>query len=342
VRLAKPALLALLFLPLVAALGPSTCYPRIEFPGYTVVRLVPGTDVEFQARAALLTAKPGTIIEFPAGDFAFNDELIVATSHIVLRGRGPLATTLDFTGQQTGAQGILGLADGFAIQDMRVLKPKGDGVRVEGADGVLFQGLHVEWNTFPENLHGAYGIYPVQCRNVLIDNTQIRGSSDAGIYVGQSNGVIVRRSRAFENVAGIEIENTKNADVYLNYASDNTGGMLVFDNPGLPFYGCRAHTDPAKNIPDCRGTRVYANWFLGNNHVNFANGGSVALIPPGTGMIVMATDDVEIFSNVIRDNKTVNLVLISYLLTQEPLSDPNYDPYPERIEIWDNEIGDGS
>ena len=163
-RLAKPAFLALLFLPLVAALGPSTCYPRIEFPGYTVVRLVPGTDIEFQARAALQTAKPGTIIEFPAGNFAFNDELIVPTSHIVLRGRGPLATTLDFTGQQTGAQGILGLADGFAIQDLRVLNPKGDGVRVEGADGVIFQGLHVEWNTFPRICTAPTGSIPCSAR----------------------------------------------------------------------------------------------------------------------------------------------------------------------------------
>lgn len=340
-RLARPALLALLLLPLVAAVGPSTCWPRIEFPGYTVVRLVPGTDIEFQARAALETAKPGTIIEFPAGTFRFDDELIVATSHIVLRGRGPLATTLDFTGQQTGAQGILGTEDGFAIQDMRVLNPKGDGVRVEGADGVIFQGLHVEWNTFPDNLHGAYGIYPVQCKNVLVDNAQVRGSSDAGIYVGQSDGIIVRRSRAFENVAGIEIENSKNADVYLNYAYDNTGGLLVFDNPGLPYYGCRAHTDPAKNEPGCRGTRVFSNWIVNNNHANFANGGTVALVPPGTGMILMATDDVEIFSNVVRDHKTVNIVAVSFLLTQVPFSDPNYNPYPERIDIYNNELEDG-
>ena len=93
-RLIKPALIALLLLPLVAAVGPSTCFPHLEFPGYTVVRLVPGTDVEFQARAALQQAKPGTIIEFPAGNWTFEDELIVATSHIVLRGRGALATTM--------------------------------------------------------------------------------------------------------------------------------------------------------------------------------------------------------------------------------------------------------
>jgi len=77
VRLIKPALVALLLLPMVAALGPSTCFPRLEFPGYTVIQLAPGTDVEFQAREALQVAKPGTIIQFPAGNFSFDDELIV-------------------------------------------------------------------------------------------------------------------------------------------------------------------------------------------------------------------------------------------------------------------------
>ncbi len=341
-RPARTSLLVLLLLPVLAAVGFTTCYPRIEFPGYTVVRLVPGTDVEYQARAALQTAKPGTIIEFPAGSFAFTDELIVSTSHIVLRGKGALATTLDFTGQQTGAQGILGTKDGFTIQDLTVLNPKGDGVRVEGADGVTFQGLNVEWNTSPAHLHGAYGIYPVQCKNVLIDNSQVRGSSDAGIYVGQSEGVVVRRSRAFENVAGIEIENCKDADVYLNYANGNTGGILIFDSPDLPVYGCRANADPAKDDPTCRGTRVFGNWIISNNGENFANGGNVKLVPPGTGVIVAATDDVEIFDNVVRDHKTVNLVVIGWNLTQVSWGDPNYNPYVERADIHNNEFQDGS
>ena len=34
------------------------------------------------------------------------------------------------------------------------------------------------------------------------------GASDAGIYVGQSNNIIVRNCEVFQNVAGIEIENS--------------------------------------------------------------------------------------------------------------------------------------
>jgi hypothetical protein len=35
-RLIKPVLVALLRLPMVAARGPSTCFPHLEFPGYAV------------------------------------------------------------------------------------------------------------------------------------------------------------------------------------------------------------------------------------------------------------------------------------------------------------------
>ena len=70
----------------------------------------------------------------------------------------------------------------------------------------------------------------MQCDNVLIENCTAIGASDAGIYVGQSNRIIVRNSIAHQNVAGIEIENSLNADVFDNVATGNTGGILVFGN----------------------------------------------------------------------------------------------------------------
>jgi parallel beta-helix repeat protein len=315
---------------------------RTEFPGYTVVSLEPGPDLEFRAREALIAAQPGTILEFPEGTFAFTDELTIDVSHVALRGQGPDRTTLDFTEQQTGAQGLLATGDAFAIQDLRVLNPKGDGVRIEGVDGATIQNLHVEWSGEPRRENGAYGIYPVLAKNVLIEGCYVRGASDAGIYVGQSEHVVLRRSRAEGNVAGIEIENTKDADVYWNVATDNTGGLLVFDGPGLQKRGCRAHVDPALDEPDCKGTRVYWNWIHHNNRANFAWGGTVALVPPGAGLIILATDTIEVFDNVIHGNDTANVSVVSHILTQLPSGDPSFDPYPERIDIHDNEIFDGS
>ena len=65
-------------------------------------------------------------------------------------------------------------------------------------------------------------------KDVLIDGCVAIGASDAGIYVGQSQNIIVKNSIAQYNVAGIEIENSFYADVFDNLTSHNTGGILVF------------------------------------------------------------------------------------------------------------------
>ena len=78
--------------------------------------------------------------------------------------------------------------------------------------------------------------------DVLLDHVMALGASDAGIYVGQSNDVIVKNSEALFNVAGYEIENTDDADVFDNVAHCNTGGFLTFDLPGLNQYGDETRT----------------------------------------------------------------------------------------------------
>ena len=85
-----------------------------------------------------------------------------------------------------------------------------------------------------------------------------------GIYVGQSDTIVVRNNVVTNNVSGIEIENSFNADVTGNDSNDNTVGFLVFDLPNLPQVG-------GHNV------RVYANQFGDNNHPNF--GDPAALLP---------------------------------------------------------------
>ena len=184
----------------------------------------------------------------------------------------------------------------------------------------------VEWTNGPDENNGAYGLYPVQCENVLIEDSVVRGASDAGVYVGQSHNIIVRRNRAEQNVAGIEIENSTSADVYENTATTNTGGILVFNLPGL-------------DIANGAGTRVYNNQVFENNTENFAPAGNiVGMVPTGSGVVILAAHDVEIFDNDIHDHKSINLGMISYV----PLGafdDPEYDQYPTGIHIHGNTFG---
>src|SRR5207244_9726493 len=83
--------------------------------------------------------------------------------------------------------------------------------------------------------------------------------------------------------------------------------------------------------------RVFKNVSEGNNHPNFApKGNIVATVPPGTGMMILAMDQVELFDNQIKNNQTTGLAIISFHLTQKEFNDKDYDAYPEGIYIHDN------
>jgi len=167
-------------------------------------------------------------------------------------------------------------------------------------------------------------LYPVESTNVLIDGCVAIGASDAGIYVGQSQNIIVRNSRAEFNVAGIEIENSYYADVFNNVATNNTGGILIFDLPGLPQQG--GHH-----------VRVFNNKSVGNNTDNFApEGNIVGEVPRGTGIIIQANSDVEVFDNEIGDNDTVNIAVVTY---SNETDDGAYYPHPKSIQIHGNKFG---
>ncbi|MEZ6127375.1 MAG: parallel beta-helix domain-containing protein [Planctomycetaceae bacterium] len=291
--------------------------------------LSPSADVQYQFQAALINAAPGDTIELQPGTYRFDSELDIACDNLTIRGAGPDATILSFKGQQVGSSGIVSTGNAFVIEDLAVEDTAGNAIKTLGARDVTFRNVRVEWTDGPKSTNGAYGIYPVECQNVLIENCTSIAASDAGIYVGQSKDVIVKGCVARRNVAGIEIENTLRADVFDNIATDNTGGILVFDLPGL-------------NVVNGGQVRVFRNQVRDNNHPNFAPKGTmVADVPSGTGIMLMATDNVEIFDNDITGHQTTNVLVVSFLITERKINDPNYDPFPEAVSIHDNRIADG-
>ena len=139
-------------------------------------------------------------------------------------------------------------ADDFVIEDLAIEDTIGDALKINESTNVIIRRVRTEWTNGPDPENGAYGIYPVQSSHILIDSSVAIGAADAGIYVGQSSQIIVRNSRAEYNVAGIEIENSTFADVYDNVATNNTGGILVFDLPNLEIQGgqgCLLYTSPS-------------------------------------------------------------------------------------------------
>jgi parallel beta-helix repeat protein len=283
---------------------------------------------ELQER--LIKARPGDVIEIPAGRHDLSRTLtLTGRRGITLRGAGLDQTILSFAGQATGAEGIKVAADGFTLEGLTIQDTKGDAFKIERSDGVVVRNVKTEWTRGPHPDNGAYGIYPVQCTNVLIEGAVAIGASDAGIYIGQSSRVLIRRSRAEGNVAGFELENTRQAELVDSEAVGNTGGILVFDLPDLPVQGGRD-------------IRVHRNVVRGNNEPNFAPSGNiVGKVPIGTGIMIMANDGVEVTDNTIEDHRTMNLAVFSYYVTEEQIKDARYDPFPEGISVHGNRFARG-
>jgi parallel beta-helix repeat protein len=282
-------------------------------------------------RLALETAKPGAVIEVPAGIHEFKLSLVLNTDSVTIRGAGMDKSILSFKNQVAGAEGLSVNASNFTIEDLAIEDTIGDALKVNEGDNIVIRRVRTEWTRGPDVNNGAYGIYPVQTTNTLVEGSVAIAASDAGIYIGQSKNVVVRNNRAEFNVAGIEIENTIGADVYDNVAQNNTGGILVFNMPQIPQ---RGHS-----------TRVYDNLVTNNNTKNFAAPGTaVSGVPKGSGIVINSNDKVEVFHNKITNNETANILISSYFSAnysgQRELA-KEFDPYPEEILIYDNEFSGG-
>ena len=289
-----------------------------------IIQVAAGTDAQSRLQAALIDARPGDTIEIGAGRFELTDGLSLDVDRVTVRGAGPSATILSFKAQKGAGEGLLVTADDVVLRGFAVEDSRGDGIKSKAANRIVYYDLRVEWTAGPKSSNGAYGIYPVESTDVLIDKVTVRGASDAGIYVGQSKNIVVRNSVAMFNVAGIEIENCYGADVYQNVAMHNTGGILVFDLPNLPQKGGHA-------------VRIFSNRTEKNDTPNFApKGNIVAGVPNGTGVIIMANREVEVFNNVIGENGSTNIFIVGY---RNSFTDTGYNPLPANVAIHDNMHG---
>jgi parallel beta-helix repeat protein len=179
--------------------------------------------------------------------------------------------------------------------------------------------------------NGAYGIYPTDCTNTLVEYSQVEGASDAGIYIGKCTGGSVENSIVYENVAGLEVENCVGVEASKNTAFNNVGGVFALQQ------------DISGDMQSNTDVRLFDNQSYCNNHDNFAKGGSaVAGIPVGTGILSFAGDGVEIFCNTITDNLTLGIGYASNVLNCQVSGDDcppytdGYDPYVKNNYTHDN------
>jgi parallel beta-helix repeat protein len=281
----------------------------------------PATDVVMVVRdgesiqAAVKRAQPGTTIQVMPGTYketVYVDKDDIRLIGVIEEGR---RAVLDGEGKLNDA--ILYSGNNFVVENLTITKYKGNGIM--GQAGNNFE---IRNNLIVDT--GVYGIFPQLGQNGVVEHNVVSDIEDAAIYVGMSDNVHVAYNDVFDSVAGIEIENSRHAIVEDNYVHNNTGGILAFVTPGLP-------------IKTTFDVIIRHNFIVGNNHANFgAPGSTVAGIPAGTGVLIMAADDVVIEGNIISDNKTAGILVTDHAHASNITVDPESEPNSDRVKILDN------
>jgi parallel beta-helix repeat protein len=312
--------------------GGSGGTPIVE--GCDVV-LEPGSNDSEAVIGALIDAQSGDTICLAAGTFKFAKEIsLTGADHITLKGVGATRddVILNFKDQTEGDNAMEIDSDYFTIQDLTVIDAKGDGVKVTNSDHPTFRNVKATWSGGASSDNGTYALYPAECTNVLMEDCQVEYAADAGIYLGQSTTGIVRRNKANGNVIGIEAENSDGVELYENEAWDNACGMLIVNLPNL----VRKNNE-----------RIHAhdNNIHENNHENFAHAGAfVEGVPMGSGIVLMASDDVDLHDNTISGNDGVGIIVVSWPTFSAvggfTTDDAEYEQYAERVYIHNNTYTD--
>ncbi|NUO49391.1 MAG: hypothetical protein HOV80_11100 [Polyangiaceae bacterium] len=299
-------------------------------PTDCTVVLQPSADDTMTLQTAFAMAESNDVICLAPGTYRPVAELSLNKLGITLKGIGATRedVVLDFANQVVDDDSMSVTSDGFTIEKLTIKNSPGNGIVVSGAEDVTFRDLKVSWDAGSVSTNGAYAVYPVSCTKVLIENCEVTGAADAGVYVGQSNQIIVRDNFVWGNVAGIEIENSTLSEVYNNEATDNTAGILVFVLPNLE----------KKDGETCN---VHDNQVHNNNRENFAAGGVVGAVPVGIGILVLAADGTEIHNNDIHDNHSTGIVVVAHETLEQLDSDfmsndPMTDGFPQTTFIYDN------
>jgi cytochrome c peroxidase len=280
-----------------------------------VVEVRPGESIQ---EAVDKAGRNGVVRIYPG---TYHENVLVIHHGVTIEGviRNGKRPVLD--GRNLLPDAISGLGNDFTVANLEIRNYQGNGVVVHKARNVVYRNLILH-NT------GLYGVYPIECDGVLVEDCKVSGTRDAGIYVGQSRNIVVRRNEAFQNVTGIEIENCVNAIVEDNYVHNNTGGILVFL---LPF-------NPSKVQDGCI---VRRNRVINNNTPNFADPEAiVSNVLKGTGIMLLAADNTEVYENEIVGNGAFGIMTIGLRQIFPAPTPLDVDPNPDGNRIYNNILRD--
>jgi len=312
--------------PLAALAGP--VYPSIIDQTYATSLLSPGANLIVVAttiQAAVDAAAPGDVVFVPSG--TYNENVTVSTPGLTIVG--PHNAVLNGAGL-SGSNGITvqpvspsTSLIGFSLIGLNVENYSRNGIFLRGVNNYQITSGQYTGN-------GSYGIFPVRSTNGVVANNTVSGSSDAGIYVGQSVGALIRDNTTSANTVGIEIENTLNSTVTNNTSSNNSIGFIAVVLPGL-------------SVKETTGVTVTGNTFENNNQPNPVTDPTqpLSILPGGVGALFAGANQALVTGNLITGNGSIGLGLFSQI-PELAAMDPAIDPIPDfDVFTGNNVTGNG-
>jgi parallel beta-helix repeat protein len=217
---------------------------------------------------------------------------------------------------------------GFAISGFTLRGFEQHGLHLACVNGFLIDANAAENN-------GVYGIFPVASRHGVITNNTVMGTvRDAGLYVGQSDDVLIAENASIDNLIGIEVENSRHVTVIDNQARKNTIGILAD-----VLFGKVKLTQQTTLVAD--------NDVRANNRPNTADPDDItALFPPGLGILLVGADTTTVVGNAVVNNGFAGIAVtslwIAFTLQGQVCPPLDVDPNPDHNRIIYNRlIGNG-
>jgi parallel beta-helix repeat protein len=233
----------------------------------------------------------------------------------VLDGEGLVGST----GIRVAPPTTAGRVDGFRLSGLTIRN-----YRLFGVFLIRVDNYSISDGVYQNNL--LYGIYPVRSTNGLVEGNHASGSVDSGIYIGQSDLVVIRNNICFDNTTGIEIENATRIEATTNLVRNNSVGISAFVLPGL-------------SIPKTEDILLQKNTIINNNRPNTVTDPNeiISRLPAGSGILIVGADRVEVRNNRVINNDSTGVAVIRLPAGLATL-DPRVNPFPDNNLITGNTV----